>query len=82
MKVVELVVELTGTKDCLINGVNSFSSKPQHSIEEKVFIRQLSPDQQWHVLCELRKLLSKTEDAYTQARINRGEILADKVKRR
>jgi len=82
MKIVELVVELTGSRDCLVNGVNSFDPRAQHAVDEKTFIRQLSPDQQWHVLCESRKLLSKLEDAYTQARVNRGEVTPEMLLRR
>lgn len=74
MKIVELVVELTGSKNCLINGVDSFEPRAQHVFEEKIFLKSLSPDQQWHLLCDVRKLLSKMESAYNEGRAARGEL--------
>lgn len=74
MTVVEIKVELTGSKNCLINGVDSFEPRAQHTFEEKVFLRQFSPDQQWHVLCDVRKLLCKLESVYNEGRKNRGEL--------
>ena len=64
MIIADLRVELHGNKEVTINGVNVQASGCQHIIEEKIFCKQLTPDQQWLVLCEARKLLAKMEDIY------------------
>jgi len=79
MKIVELTVELTGTKNCLVNGVDSFDSRAHHAFEEKIFSKSLSPEQQWHLLCDVRKLLSKMEHVYNEGRALRGELPVDRL---
>lgn len=76
--VLELTVELHGNKEVSING------RPSNSgggvLEEKLFSR-LDPLQQWHVLCELKKLMAKVNFLYTKGRVLRGEITEGDAKR-
>jgi hypothetical protein len=79
MRIVELMVELHGNKEVTINGKNSHDGK--HRVEEKIFIKQLTAEQQWQVLCEVRQLLSKLDHAYAQAQINRGAYTESDAKK-
>jgi hypothetical protein len=74
MKILELVVELHGNKEVSINGIPINKGGMLHHLEEKIFLRQVAPDQQWRILCELRQLLARAEHAYTSGRVLRGEI--------
>jgi len=64
MIIADLRVELHGNKEVTINGMNVQANQCLHVMEEQIFRKQLTLDQQWLVLCEARKLLAKMEDAY------------------
>jgi hypothetical protein len=75
MKLFEVVVEMQGNKELVING------RPPHylrdhdlPVEEKVIERNVSLEHQWMLLCELKKLVAKLEFAYKKSRIRNGEI--------
>jgi hypothetical protein len=79
MRIAELVVELHGNKEVTINGRNSREGK--HGLDEKIFVKQLTAEQQWQILCEARQLLSRLEHAYRQSLVNRGEVSEGDEKR-
>jgi len=82
MKICEFVAELMSNKDVLLNGHNVLDESVTHTcnLDEKVFAK-LHPDQQWMLLCELRKLLSKCDHAYDAGRVARGELTEGDVNR-
>lgn len=77
MRVIELMVEMHGVRQVTINGTDVDKGGTLHQVDEKVFRKQLSPDQQWRVLCEVRQLAARLEHAYRQGRLERGEISED-----
>ncbi len=79
MHVVELMVELHGVRQVTINGTDVDRGGVLHRADEKVFRKQLSPDQQWRVLCEVKQLAARLEHAYRQGRLERGEITEEKT---
>jgi hypothetical protein len=78
MKVLELTVELYGNKDVSINGRPSASGIGV--FEEKLF-SNMDPVQQWHILCELKKLMARAHFTYMKGRVLRGEITEGDAKR-
>ena len=75
MKMLELMVEMTPNKEVRVNG------RPLHylrdhdvPVEEQVIVKNVPLDQQWMVLCELKKIVGKLEFAYRRSRINAGEV--------
>ena len=73
-KVAEFNVELTGGKESLLNGIHVMDNRMAHNLDEKIFRRNIPADQQWAIICELRKMLSKMEHAYQDGRIERREV--------
>ena len=80
MKVAELTIELHTNRDVTINGVDVHREGVLHFLEEKVFSKQFTPDQQWRALCELKQMTARMEHAYNQGRIARGEITEGNAK--
>lgn len=78
MKVLELTVELHGSREVSINGRPSATG--EGVMDEKLF-GGLDPAQQWHVLCEVKKLLARTHYVYTKGRVLRGEVTEGDAKR-
>jgi hypothetical protein len=75
MRVVEFVVELTGSNETLLNGRRVDDS--QGGIEERVILNKMHLEHQWQVLSELRKLLNRFEHTYQKARVKAGELSMD-----
>lgn len=78
MKIVELKVDLIGP-EALVNGRTSQEGKSL--FEEKIFINQVSPQQQWDICCEVRKLATEIFRAYRVSQVMRGEISEADAKR-
>ena len=77
MRVIELVVELKGNREVTINGLNS--ARGQFLLEEKVIEKNLTLEQQHHIMCELRKLISRMLDVNHKSRIRAGEVVAPRT---
>jgi len=75
MKILELMVELHGA-DVTVNGRDIMNGGTL-MFEEDIFRKQLHPNQQWAMLCEVRKLLNRMDDAYAQSQVARGEATMD-----
>jgi len=69
MEIVKFTVEWTGN-ELTINGVRDRGA----IIEEKVFWKNLHPQQQWEVICAANKLVSRLRAAHHKGRVVRGEI--------
>ena len=75
MRIADFTLELHGSSEVTLNGVNVLTEgKTLHMLEEAVFLKQLTPQQQWAILCEMRKMLARMESAYNKGRVLRGEI--------
>ena len=72
----------SGYLHVLLNGRNVLDESSTHTfgLDEKLF-RKLDPEQQWALLCELRKLGSRLAHAYDDGRIERGEVTEGDVSR-
>jgi len=83
MRLIDFVVELHGNGDASLNGRHAMDDSvvQDFHFDEKVFRRKVPPDQQWRILCELRKLLSRVEHAYDDGRTERNELSEGDVKR-
>jgi hypothetical protein len=79
MTIVKLKVDLVGT-EILINGFNVLSSNGKHMLEEKIFAKQLTLEQQHMVICEARQLLAKMVDAHRKRQLAAGELTEDKLR--
>lgn len=75
MKIISFVAELQGNKEVILNGRNVLDESVTHTfdLDEKVF-QKLDVNQQWVLLCEIRKLGSRLSHAYDDARVVRGEL--------
>lgn len=75
MKLLNLQIELQSNKEVTVNG-RPLNYLRNHDIEleEKVIEKNVSLEQQWIVLCEMRKLEARLESAYRKSRIRAGEI--------
>jgi len=82
MKLFEFNVELTSSKEVLLNGRNVLDESATHTfgLDEKLF-RKLDAQQQWALLCEIRKLGSRLAHAYDDGRVERGELSEGDVTR-
>ena len=78
MKVIELMVELHGNKEVSINGRQSACGL---SLFDEKLYSSFEPIQQWHVLCELKKLMARAHYTYMKGRVLRGEITEGDAKR-
>jgi len=75
MKLFEVVVELRGNREITINGRQlQYLKDHDMLLEEKILGKNVSLDQQWAVLCEMRKLVAKLEFVYKKSRIRAGEV--------
>ena len=78
-KIIEFMVELTPTHEILINGRNwSKLHSMEVPVDEKAIQKNVSTEQQFFAICELRKILAKLEFVYEGSRETRGEIHATK----
>jgi hypothetical protein len=81
MVIAELKVELTGVSDVLVNGVNALDSRGKHRLEEKEFLKALTPEQQHMVICEVRQMLARMVDAHRRRQAAVGAITAEDFER-
>jgi hypothetical protein len=81
MIVAELKVELVGVREVLINGVNVVDSKGKHRLDEQVFLKGLTPDQQHMVICEVRQMLARMVDAHRRRQAALGEVSDEEFRR-
>jgi hypothetical protein len=72
MKILNLMVELHGNKEVSLNG--SPLTKGKVDIDEKVIFQQLSLDQQWFIICEVKKTLNMLNNTYQRSRVKSGEV--------
>jgi hypothetical protein len=75
MRILNLTVELHGNKEVSLNGKPLIKGKVE--IDEKVIFQQLNLDQQWFIICELKKTLNMLNSTYQRSRVKSGEISMD-----
>lgn len=78
MKVIKFDVDLIGP-EALINGRKA--SEGQGMIEAKIFMDKIDKQQQWEVVCAIRKLATEIYRAYRVSQVKRGEITPENAKR-
>ena len=72
MKIIEFTAELHGNRDVTLNGRRVEDSEPL--LEEKAIFKTLTLDQQWMLLCHVRKMLNKLDHTYHKSRVRAGEL--------
>lgn len=72
MRILQLDIDLHGNRDITINGVRMENGHVL--LDETVIRKQLTLDQQFFILCELKKTLSLVEHIYSATKVNRGEM--------
>ena len=81
MKLINIQIELLGNKEILINGRPWQEANITRDIDEKVFLKQLTLDQKWAVLCELQKLLAILSYQYQVDRALQNDLPATDFER-
>jgi hypothetical protein len=74
MKLLRFDLELVG-QEILLNGIPIY--KGHQGFDEKLLEKYSNLEQQWQLMCELRKLCSKIETIYLKNRTKLGEISMD-----
>jgi hypothetical protein len=77
MDIAELKVELRGVHEVYLNGVNLQDGRGKHMLEESVFSRELTLDQQHMIICEVRQLLTRMVDVHNRKRLANGELSSE-----
>ena len=78
VKIVQLEVGLTGSKEITINGRDrSHVHSNEVPVEEKIISKEVSLDQQWFVLCEVLKIYKKLRFVYEKSCERAGELPHD-----
>mgnify|MGYP001585792838 CR=1 FL=1 len=73
-KVIEFTVELTANKEIVINGrLWSRLHNNEVPVDEKTIQKNVTPEQQFFTICELKKILAKLEWVYEQTTTAYGE---------
>lgn len=73
MKLFEIVAEFHGNKEVTVNGRPLQGLKDcDIPVEEKVIEKNVSLEQQWFLLCEVRKLIGRLEFTYHKSRLRAG----------
>jgi hypothetical protein len=81
MNIIKFDVELTGNKEVLINGKNCLTSGSNPFVDEKIFVKQLSKEQQHAVMAMARQLAEIVYSANQEAMVRRGEISENDIKK-
>jgi len=79
MRIFLLDVELQGSGDVTVNGRRLEAGDAE--IDEKIIGKKLSLEQQWQLICLMKKNINKVYAVYRDARVARGEITAEDLRR-
>ena len=71
--------ELVGHSDVRVNGQRLEEADAE--IDEKIIEKQLTLDQQWKLICLMKKNINKLYSAYRNARVAQGEISEEDLRR-
>lgn len=77
MKIIDFVVELHGNKEVTINGRALQHKDAAMVVQEDIIFKQLQPEQQWIVICEVMKRLMQLQHCYQKSRVKAKEITMD-----
>ena len=78
MRIFLLDVELKGRCDVAVNGRRLEDGDAE--IDEKIIAKQLTVEQQWQLICVLKKNINKLYSVYRDARVAQGEITAEDLR--
>ncbi len=72
-------VELAGHSDVKVNGQRLEEADAE--IDEKIIFKQLTLQQQWQLICLMKKNINKLYAVYREKRVAEGEITAEDLRR-
>lgn len=81
MRLINIQVELHGDKEITINGRPWQEANITPDVDEKIFLRQLTLQQKWAVICELQKLLAMLSYQYQVDRTLHDDLPATDFER-
>jgi len=79
MRIFLMDVELKGFSDVTVNGRRLEIGDAE--IDEKIIAKKLSLEQQWQLICVMKKNINKLYSIYRDARVAHGEITTEDLRR-
>jgi len=79
MRIFFLDVELKSFNEVSVNGRNL--AEGDAILDEKAIARNLTLDQQWQLICIMKKNINKLYSVYRDARVLSGEITAEDLRK-
>jgi hypothetical protein len=79
MRIFLLDVALQGFNEVTVNGRRLETGDAE--IDEKIIAKKLSLEQQWQLICVMKKNINKLYAVYRDARVASGEITTEDLRR-
>lgn len=79
MRIFLMDVELKGFNEVTVNGRRLETGDAE--IDEQIIAKKLSLEQQWQLICVMKKNINKLYAVYRDARVAQGEITAEDLRR-